>query len=342
MTVTERLFRQGNDLHRPFSTAAGVRCRGVSEPLQRIVTDFGADHPFRQVVSKLEEHYGITLPHETIRTVTESHGQQMLEAITSVLKTSEPVAAAGSACVLAEIDGGMVPVVDVDETAPDRRQGKTLKWQELKLCIARDLASATRFYGGTFSGDVDEAGQQWRHCACLAGLGKDTEVHSVGDGATWITNQVEEQFGAQGHYLVDFFHLSEYLAKAAPVCSESPDNWLKQQQTALKNNRPHQVLETLLPFREAASVPDERAPVRKAYRYLRNRKEQVDYASAIEQQRPIGSGEIESAHRFVVQARLKKPGAWWKPDNVDPMFALRVTRLNGGWEDYWKSHQALA
>lgn len=293
------------------------------------------------MVSKLEEHYGITLPHETIRSITEFHGQKMLEDMTSAVEVSKPVAA-GSACVLAEMDGGMVPVVEVAETAADRRKGKRLKWKELKLCIARDLDSATRFYGGTFSGDVDEAGKQWKHCACLAGLGKDTEIHSVGDGATWIANQVEEQFGAQGHYLVDFFHLSEYLAGAAPACSESPGDWLKQQQAALKKNRPLQVLEALLPFREANSVPDEKAPVRKAFRYLHNRKEQVDYASAIKQQRPIGSGEIESAHRFVVQARLKKPGAWWKPDNVDPMLALRVTRLNGGWEDYWKRHRAAA
>lgn len=89
-------------------------------------------------------------------------------------------------------------------------------------------------------------------------------------------------------------------------------------------------------------MPDDQAPVRKAFRYLKNRKEQVDYAGAIKQQRPIGSGEIESAHRFVVQARLKKPSAWWKPDNVDPMLALRVTRLNGGWEDYWKRQSAAA
>jgi hypothetical protein len=28
--------------------------------------------------------------------------------------------------------------------------------------------------------------------------------------------------------------------------------------------------------------------------------------------RPIGSGEIESTHRYIVQQRLKLPGAWWR------------------------------
>jgi hypothetical protein len=33
-----------------------IKC---SIPLQRILTDFGADIPFRQVLEKLKEHYGI-------------------------------------------------------------------------------------------------------------------------------------------------------------------------------------------------------------------------------------------------------------------------------------------
>ncbi len=330
--VEERLFREGSRQRRLFSATAGVRCRGVSGPLQRVVTDFGADQPFRQVSAKLEEHYGISLPHETIRQTTERHGRRMLGE--QKLETVRPKRQ-GKACVLVEMDGGMVPIVASDPQATDRRKGKTLDWQELKLCVARELGSTERFYGGTFSGGVEQAGHHLHHCACLAGLGRDTHIHSVGDGAVWIAEQVAQQFGSQASYLVDFFHLSEYVAEAAPCCSPDASAWLKQQQAALKANRSTQVLAALLPYLEPPGKPDAQAPVRKACRYLSNRREQVDYAGAIRQGRPIGSGEIESAHRFVVQARLKKPGAWWKAEHVDPMLALRLTRLNGKWQDYW-------
>ncbi len=50
---------------------------------------------------------------------------------------------------------------------------------------------------------------------------------------------------------------------------------------------------------------------------------------------PIGSGEIESAHRSVPQKRLKLPGASWHPDSVNPMLALRVLRADDWWEDFW-------
>jgi len=47
--------------------------------LQRAVTDFGADHPFRKIAGKLKEHYGISIAHETARCLTEGHGRALLE-----------------------------------------------------------------------------------------------------------------------------------------------------------------------------------------------------------------------------------------------------------------------
>ena len=50
---------------------------------------------------------------------------------------------------------------------------------------------------------------------------------------------------------------------------------------------------------------------------------------------PIGSGEIESAHRYIPQKRLKISGATWHPTTINPMLALRVIRANGWWSDFW-------
>ncbi len=48
-------------------------------PLQRAITDFGADPAFGQVPLKLQEHYSIDISVSTIRTMTEHHVQQMHE-----------------------------------------------------------------------------------------------------------------------------------------------------------------------------------------------------------------------------------------------------------------------
>jgi len=138
---------------------------------------------------------------------------------------------------------------------------------------------------------------------------------------------------------LQFAHVCEYLAAAAPTCSSEPEVWLEQQKTALKSNASSTVLASLLPHIESGIAEDKDAPVRKAYRYLHNRRKQLDYGGALDKGLPIGSGEIESAHRYIVQQRLKRPGTWWTPDNVDYMLALRLARANHRWDDYWKQCQ---
>ena len=70
------------------------------------------------------------------------------------------------------------------------------------------------------------------------------------------------------------------------------------------------MLENLSPFfRRRKYRP---SPVRACYRYLNNRPDPLGYQGAIKKGLPIGSGEIESAHRYVIQKRLKLLAAWWK------------------------------
>jgi len=95
------------------------------------------------------------------------------------------------------------------------------------------------------------------------------------------------------------------------------------------------VLKALRPSLEADTVPDKIAPVRSAYRYIHNRLQQLDYKGAIAAGLPIGSGEIESAHRYVIQQRLKRSGSWWSVENAWAMLALRVLRANQDWQSYW-------
>jgi len=93
---------------------------------------------------------------------------------------------------------------------------------------------------------------------------------------------------------------------------------------------------------EPNAVPDADAPVRTCHRYLSHRLHQLNYQGALAQGLPIGSGEIESAHRYIVQQRLKRPGAWWAPGNAEAMLALRVARANGQWSAYWQDLKQTA
>ena len=80
--------------------------------------------------------------------------------------------------------------------------------------------------------------------------------------------------------------------------------------------------------------------LKKCVRYMEKRIQYMDYLEATEKGLPIGSGEIESSHRHVVQKRLEIAGAWWKTENTNAMLELRTARANGYWQDYWKGKRA--
>jgi hypothetical protein len=149
---------------------------------------------------------------------------------------------------------------------------------------------------------------------------------------------VEEQFGAQGSYLIDFYHVCEYLSAAAEAIAANAaarEAWMETQKDALKTGRLANVLQQLARHFEAPDVDEEQAPVRRCHRYLSDRRNQLNYRDALAKDLPIGSGEIEGAHRYIAQQRLKRPGAWWRVKHAEYMLALRITRRNGDWEAYW-------
>jgi hypothetical protein len=75
--------------------------------------------------------------------------------------------------------------------------------------------------------------------------------------------------------------------------------WIETQKEALKAGRLDATLQALAGHSEAPEVEDEKAPVRGCHRYLSSRRAQLDYRAALANDLPIGSGEIESAHRYV-------------------------------------------
>jgi hypothetical protein len=321
-----RLGRRGA-LLRPFCERAGVRPRGRSRRLQRALVDFGAEESFARAAARVQEHYGLDVAAEVVRQQTLTHGAQL-----SALTVPPPQQTA--ATLVTQLDGTMIPIVVPAATGADQRRNKQLLWREARLCLAHPQDSATPWYGATL-GSAAVSGGLWRETAQAAGLGGATYVHGVGDGAEWILTQFQEQFGAQGQYLVDFYHVSEYLAAAGIVLQpKNPQHWLQRQQERLLQNQVPAVLRALAAHREEAAAAT--TPVRTAHRYLEQRRAQLDYAGARARGLPIGSGEIESGHRHVIQQRLKLAGSWWKESNAEAMLGLRVARANNLWQRYWQ------
>ena len=333
VTVTERLWRsQSQSYIRPLPARLGVTPRGRSRRLERVLTDFGAEHSFARAAGSVLEHYGLAIGVSAVRDATLDHAQRARAQLEEqYAQPFRALPAVGAAHVIAQADGTMICTV-----APGRRKGKRPRqWQEMRLVAAQAKDCATTVYGATF-GSVEETGRRWGHVTRAAGWGLNSRIHAVGDGAEWIRLQSREVFGAQATFLCDFFHVSEYLGAAAPVCRPAqPDRWRRTQQQRLKRGAVPKVMATLAEHLEAESIPDEEAPVRAGHRYLNNRLDCLDYPGALALGLPIGSGIIESGHRHVLQARLKKAGTAWLPEHAEQIAHLRVLRANDQWLSLW-------
>jgi len=316
---------------RPFCEQAKVSARGYSLPLQRALTDFGADHSFVEATQKMREHYGVELPASGVRTCTLAHAKAI-----GAVKHKAPKEAVKT--LVSQMDGSMLPIVQTSrEPGKDARKAKQLFWREARLCCARSLEVVDCVYGATF-GTVNIAGLLWREVAQAAGLGSGTYLHGVGDGAPWILNTFQEQFDTsqdgRATYTVDFHHVSDYLAAAASVIApERNKDWLHQQQELLLQNKVTEVLTTLESHLEPAQQQE--TPIRTAHGYISQRQHHMNYAGAKAAGLPIGSGEVESGHKHVLQKRLKIAGAWWLERHAELMLQLRTVRANRDWNTYW-------
>jgi hypothetical protein len=331
--VWEQAWRSGSTQLRPVLSQLKVTSRGCSRRLQRALTDFGADEAFAPAAGKVAEHYGVEVNAERVRQVCLHHAGQIAaqaKVEPHTVLSSKP----GPEWIVTSGDGSMLPIVDTSGAPPgaDRRKHRVVGWQEARVVAARALGEATTHYDATM-GEVAEVGCRWSQVAAAAGWAANTRIHVVGDGAPWLATQARERFGQNSVFLLDLYHVCDYLAAVWPDDKAE----IHRHRDALKAGQLDSVLDALRARLEPTEIPESDTPARAALRYLENRLEQLDYPAAILHGLPVGSGMIESAHRHLLQARLKLAGAWWARPNAQSMCQLRAIRANRLWDNYWRN-----
>jgi len=147
----------------------------------------------------------------------------------------------------------------------------------------------------------------------------------LSDGAIWLRQMMEAAFpGAQ--LILDFYHVMEWLGKAAQVGfwgESSRRKWLATQRKHLLSSEIDVVLAAIDALKGPATVL---APVRA---YLVSNRDRMDYGRYVANGWLIGSGAVESAHRTLLQSRLKLSGQRWSEVGANRLMALRVHVANG-------------
>ena len=175
-----------------------------------------------------------------------------------------------------------------------------------------------------------------------AGLIPEDQVRlcAIGDGAPWIWKWVEELFPS-ARQILDYYHCSQYLHAVAEAQYGAEGaraaHWLEATSARLFCGEATGVVWGLQRMRPVSAAAEE--AIGQARTYLEKRLHQVDFKSHRKGGYPIGSGAIESAHRFIGHVRLKRSGAWWYQENSNAILALRCALYNGTLERVLQQHR---
>lgn len=210
-------------------------------------------------------------------------------------------------------------------------------WKEVKL---------GRIYGDRDIVEVSKGRCELRGSTYIAHLGASKEFLPkmeyhvenlknkvfIADGATWIWNWVEDTYPGCIQ-IVDFFHAKEHLCEFAKDYFKDlgqRSDWIELQSQAMLDKGITPVLRTL------EGLPRRTEKLGKLIGYYKNHEKRMQYHVFREKGLQIGSGAIESAHRDVLQKRLKLPGQRWTMEGLQQMAQLRATYKSGKWESVKK------
>lgn len=150
----------------------------------------------------------------------------------------------------------------------------------------------------------------------------------VSDGAIWIKHWIEDAFpGAVS--ILDYYHACEHLYQFSSTWFSDRQQekiWVSEQKELLLQS---EVLKVIQNIEQLAANTKE---AQQLIAYYQSNKERMDYQRYKQLGCGIiGSGAIESAHRTVVQKRMKQSGQRWSIPGAQHMLHLRVIRKNHQW-----------
>ncbi len=229
-------------------------------------------------------------------------------------------------------DGSMVPICG-DEPWKEAKVGVVYRHDADKNEAVAETERYTAVVGGMseFAPVLEEALE-------LERIDEAGVVVWVGDGApcNWT---LADQLAPDAVQILDWYHAVENAMKCGKLVlgDESPylSLWKERIEALLMGGDPELVLAEVMACipeaeRQRRGKHDALAALDDLARYYRANASRMKYAMYREHGFPIGTGAVESAHRHVLQVRMKRAGQRWAMRTARRMCRLRAAYRTGG------------
>jgi len=177
----------------------------------------------------------------------------------------------------------------------------------------------------------------WR----LLGTAYADVVECIADGAEWIWKRVErlrtlaEMPAAKVVEVLDFSHASQYLSATIATCRTMPKAQRQALYKRLRHALRHQTegVEVVQEALRAWATTHRSKAIPRALGSVETHAHRMRYVTLETRKLPIGSGQVESAVRRVVNLRFKAPGSFWMATTVSGLMHLRGAFKAGRWDE---------
>lgn len=327
----------------PWSVARGLK---ITPYMQDLMLYSGQEETYERGSEQLSKYLRVETDDSQLNRLCVHYGQEL----ESQMKESEAELSQCAESFIAELGEGEVVYSMLDgcmlPTRPHQDQGEEIgSWKEMKLGrifreqdhlnLGKRKKSAIRnsLYVSHF-GKHDEFSEKF---AAVVDVfeSRDENLVFINDGATWIENWIQTHYPLATNIL-DFFHALEYLHEFAKVIystrtqSQQIKQWVEQQTQRLSQDQVKEVIQEIEQM-ELSGKTKLKAQ-QKILTYYQNNQHRMYYQTYRDRGLLIGSGPIESAHRFVLQKRMKLSGQKWTRKGAQAVANLRVIHLNQQWD----------
>ena len=231
-----------------------------------------------------------------------------------------------------------VMYVQVDATGVNNRASK--KWMECKVGASfsqRAYISKNRFllvdkrsYAGIE--DVDAFGEKFFLDCVKQGVLNAKKIIFIGDGASWIKRLKEDYFPSSIGVL-DIWHLERQLKDAL---GEKRKKIVKGCIGLALMGKGEEIIKRLKRVFLRVKEEKEREKLLGAIAYVEGNLEGIGNIPLVD---GYGSGSVEKTVDITVCRRFKKRGMSWYSGGANPLLKLRLLKLNGEWDEYWKKRK---
>lgn len=322
----------------PLDLELGLPSEGQLSPkMMARVLDFGVTTVFSEAAERWKVHHsGCTISENLVRLVVERAGKGLEQPPAAERQQAlRPTPPEPHGPLVVQADGSMLPM---------RQQGQ---WKEVKVGVIysqhNQLAS-----NDNQRGDITEG----RYAASLQGIDdfrleldaalqaeralETDRIAWLGDGAPWIWS-LRDELCPSAIGILDFMHMAEHASNTGKALFGEQSPWVEIWTPSIVERIRAGQLDTVLnELRELALSL--RGPPRQAVddllRYYETNASRMDYPRYRQLGLPIGSGAVESAHRHVVQNRMKLAGQHWSPARAHCMARLRAAYSTTGPEHF--------